>query len=1143
MYKKLTTKFCRHALFYLPLKRIFMRLIVILLVVGMHVSVFAHAQKVTLNRKDASLAAILKEIKRQTGYHFLYDADAVHKAPKVTLDVQSTHLKEVLDHCLKDLPLQYVIKGKNVIISKKGSIQNSPTPSTEIEQQRTITGTVRNEKGEPISGVTVKVENTNQQTQTDSQGQFLLDIDQTAKTLSFSNVGYDAYYHILTNINTINVVLKNKITALDELVVVGYGTASRKNITTAVSSIKPENISKAAVSNVSSLLLGRAAGVQATISSPQPDGNVNVSIRGGGTPLYVIDGVVMPSGSLEAGAGRTNVPSAINRSGLGGLNPEDIESIEILKDASASIYGIGAANGVVLITTKKGKNGNPTLTYDGSYSISANTKLIDILNAEQYMQVKNVFSKELYLYDNGMGPYGENPYDGLWTPKYTAEVITNNIYDIDWIGEVFRHGRIHNQNLTYSGGSDKVQYYVSGNYFDQQATVQNSDMQRYVFRSNLGAQLFPRVRLTTTLNYNQNRYGNSTVGSDPNGGHTYGAYQAAISYSPLLPIETHGVYSTFSNIPNPVALKEISDKTKVNTIYGNFALDVDVLKNILDAKLIYGLNKESSDRGLYIPSYLYYDQMYRSRGNLGSAARTRQTMEALLNFRKRWAGVSLEALAGIGRYLESFDGFNIYYENTNDQIANDAIQLSAGPYYPTSYKGANEKRSQFVRATIDVLDRYVVNGSLRRDGTDKFFPGKKYTLFPSASLAWKVSNESFLQNTHWIDLLKLRLSYGVTGRDNLGSSLYGLYSTSSYINFDNGDTQYIPYLLTGRDYDDVSWERTEMKNIGIDFTFWNNRVSGSLDMFRNDETGLLNYDPESWLSMFGTRPINGGHYKREGIELNVTLNNIKNKIFEWSSLVNLSRSVRTWVERAPNYDYKVYQLRKNEPYDNYYYYKHIGIINSDRSNMPESQKSLATAAQMPGYPIIDDKNGDGVIDQQDVYVDNDGDPKLYAGFGNTFRYKKFDLDIFMYGRFGIRKWNHGLAYGNPSSLISIDRNIGTSIFEAYSSLTNLDGTRPGVAFWLRNPALPEGLGVDMDVRDASFLRVRNIQLGYNLNGNDSKILRKILKQARVYFDVQNPIIFTKYAIIDPEIVTGGGQSSMVSFPQARTFSVGLKVSL
>ncbi len=1109
----------------------------IMIVTAVLTGTVAFAQGINLHLKNTPVRKAITELQRQSGYSFVFASEDLNTGTIVSVDADS--IESAIAQILKGQDVTYVIDGTKVTI-RKAVKASSPDMN--------ISGKVVDENGEPVIGAAVVHRSSGDGSITDVSGNYALTAKQ-GDEIVVSSLGYVDNAFVVGIRSKYDVVMEEERKSLDEAVVIGYGTTTRKNLTTAVSSISADKVTKAAVSNVSGLLLGRAAGVQSNISSPQPDGAVNISIRGGSTPVYVVDGVVMPSTAVESSAaGSSYLTSSINRSGLGGLNPEDIESIEILKDASAAIYGIGASDGVVIITTKKGKQGRPMVSYSGSYSWLHNTRTLKVLDASRFMRLTNAFSKEAYYYNKGIYPYGDNLYDGNWEPVYSNEYIAANTIDTDWTSNVLRTGTINNQNVTVQGGTDKIRYYLGLNYFDQVGTVYNSGMRRYVIRTNVTAELFPFIRLSTTLNYNNNKYKNSTVGADQVGGHSYGAYQAAVTYPPILgATDEAGNATMFGNVPNPAELLKIDDSTEKNSIYVNFNLDVDIVKNWLKLKGVYGMDKETVERKYFIPSTVYFNQTYTSRGQIGTTNYQKQTIEGTLELHHRFGDVvDLTAVAGMGVYYTNYFNHYFYYTNTIDAIGNDLAGVAEGPYTVNSSRSANEKRSQFARVSADFLDRYVISASVRRDGTDKFFPSKKYGVFPSVSVAWKITGEQWMKNVKWVNLLKLRASYGQTGRDNLGTSLYGVYTLGKIVSFDQGQTKYHPYVLSGEDYDDVSWETTEMKNIALDFSVLNDRVWGSVDFYRNDETNQLLYENASWKDMFTSRPVNDGHYKRQGIEISVNTRNIVTKNFTWTTTLNWSKNATTWVKRVANYDYAVYQLDADgnplpdEPVSYYYHYKSAGIINSDRSNMPESQMSLDESWRMPGVPIIVDKNKDGIIDVNDVYRENVGDPKFYFGFGNTFTWKNWDLDIYCYGRVGISKYNNALGYANTYSLTTLGRNVGLTAFEDYNSITNPNGTLVGYAAQ-KCTNLPYSLGVDNNREDASFLRVRNITLGYTFDARKLRALKGYVTSVRLYADAQNPFIFTNFTMIDPEINTGGGQSTVVNYPQAKTYSVGLKV--
>ena len=423
------------------------------------------------------------------------------------------------------------------------------------------------------------------------------------------------------------------------------------------------------------------------------------------------------------------------------------------------------------------------------------------------MELANVFNKENYLYNKKQYPYGPDEYDGKWSPLF-SETDRLNPRNTNWKDYVLKSGYITKHNLTISGGTSKVRYYLGGSYLDQEGTVLNSGMTKYTFRGNIGVELFPFLNLTSAFNANQNIYSNCMVGTDTgNRGDVAGsALTSALLYPPYLPLtQDDGSYTIFRSIPNPKAMEDIADKTKENGYNLNFTANLKLYKDILSIKGIYGMNQENMRRSIFIPSDVYFSRMYKSRGNIQSERRLTQTLEAMLTFSKyMFNTVQVDALAGIGKYLESYEGYGISYEDVHDAINEHDISSAKGKFYPTSHTGKNEKRSQFFKASFDILDKYVLTATLRRDGTDKFFPGNKYALFPSVSGAWKISNENFLKNISWINLLKLRASWGKTGQDNLGSSLYGSYAPNNFkVNFSDNGIINIPYVSMGANYPDV----------------------------------------------------------------------------------------------------------------------------------------------------------------------------------------------------------------------------------------------------------------------------------------------------------------------------------------------------
>ena len=932
-------------------------------------------------------------------------------------------------------------------------------------QNNKVKGRVVDVQGEPVIGASVIIKGQQKGVVTDIDGNYSIDVAK-GETLQFSYIGFRSVQKVADK-PTVDVVMTEDANVLNEVIATGYGAVTRKNLTTAIDKVKGDDVIKTGTTNMSQMLMGRAAGLQATVSSAQPGGGVNINIRGGGEPLYVVDGVVMPSTALEGSSGgsATVMPSSVNRSGLVGLNPEDIESIEVLKDASAAIYGINAANGVILITTKSGKKGKMKVSYEGSFSMVRNYKYIKSLNATDFMNYVNVFKKEQYLYNNKMVPYGPNAYDGGNDDAYTSEQI-NNAQNTDWVSYILKNGGISSHNVTIQGGTDRLTYYLSGNYYHQDGTVTNSSYERYVLRANIGAQVCKWLKLSTTINYNKNNNNNGLVGgtSSGRGAEASGALTAALSYPSTLPLrDEDGKYYAFSTIPNPVGMLAMTNRSYSDGFNANFAFDFTIIPEMLTARVLYGYNKEHAKRDVYIPSDVYFDQIYKARGSLNNIERDNSTLEATISFDYSFLNnaLSVNVVAGMGRYLSNGTGLGVTYNDINDVLGNDNISAATGEIKPTSNRWSNEKRSQFGRFSIDILDRYVLAATLRRDGADKFFKDKKYSWFPSASVAWKIYNEKFMENVRWVNMLKLRASYGQTGNDNLGSILYGAYSASgNKVAFDNNSTKYVAYYLSSKDYPDVTWEKTIMKNIGLDFSIMKDRIYGSFDYFWNDVTNMLGYAATEGLSMFASRPINGGHIRRYGWDATLNTVNVVTPDFRWTSMLTLSHYNSIWKEQFPNTYFQDYRRQENEPVNALYFYRTDGIINSDKSNMPTHQP---VDFQYPGCPIIKDLNGDGEITTADVDMVNVV-PALYWGFGNTFNYKNWDLNIFVYSQIGLKKYNYSYDWSDGRELANQTTNQSTIIGDAYNSQTNPNGTLPGIAFRLSNVSLPGGVGTDVYYR-------------------------------------------------------------------------------
>lgn len=1000
-------------------------------------------------------------------------------------------------------------------------------------QNQLVRGKVVDADGQLLAGVSIVIKGGTQGTTTTGDGTYSITTPDGSASLVFSFVGYQSQEIAVRNQSVIDVTLSPDLKSLSEVVVIGYGTTSKRNLSTSVAKVEPRTIPSSANLGIPDMLFGRAAGVNITQQSSQPGGNINISIRGKGTPLVVVDGVIMPNAALEPGNGSVEI-QGVNRGILAGLNPNDIESIEFLKDAGAAIYGVAAANGVMLVTTKKGKGGRLTVSYDASRSFVNNMKYIEPLNARDYMLYFNQLNADKYLSDLNMAPFGTVTQNLTgYKPQFTDAQIQSAGEGTDWLGQVLRNGSIDNHNLSISGASDKVQYYFSGGYFKQVGTTRSSDLSRFTGRMNITYNLTKQFRLNTSINTNYNQYTNPQAGGQTGGSGSQGfnALQAALAYPASTPLrDAQGKFSTFGIIGNPTSLLDIRDNTANRGTLASLWAEYDVIPNALTAKLSYGNNSEYAVRNFFIPSSVFWGQLNRSRASIAEDRRQNQTLEGTLVYKKsvgNW--LNLNAVAGVAKYIDNYTGLSAEVADFPDAINIDDFSQATGPKTIRSYNTRQEFRSLFARANVDLFNRYIVSLVLRRDGADRYFPDNKFQNFPGVSVAWKVSEESFLKSIPQLNEFKLRASYGLTGT-RPGDLAYGFYGTdATAIAFNNGSALFIPYILRQFDNPDFKWPITKSLNVGLDVGLFNDRISASFDWFREDITRLNTNATNPQLSFIPTTPVNAGAQRRTGWEASLNTANIRTSNFTWKSNINLTSYANRWTERLPNSPVPRGGLLE-DPIGTLYVYKTDGILQIGQE-VPSWQPK---GAKKPGSPLFVDINGDNKLDDSDI-VKYATIPRLIVGFGNSLQYKNWDFSVFLYGQAGFWGNDFTKQWGDPLNLLSLTQGGSVKIKDAWSQ-ANPSGTLPGSAF---NPSTVTGLnaGLDLQLARRDFARVRNITLGYSLN--TAKINRYV-KSLRVFSDVQNAFILTGFKGVDPELQVTTVKGGPAPYPMAHTVSFGLR---
>lgn len=988
---------------------------------------------------------------------------------------------------------------------------NSITSYTSLlPQDFTVSGTVTDSKGVPLAGASVLEKGTTNGTQTDFDGNFTLGLSNGNASLVASYIGFATKELALNGRNTISITLEESTEGLDEVVVIGYGSVKKSDLTGSVSSVQADKLNMDSQASIEQVIQGRIAGVQVTQTSAEPGGGFSIRVRGtnsitaGNEPLYVIDGL--------AGANPEN-----------SLNPSDIKSIQVLKDASATaIYGARGSNGVVLITTKQGQKDTPLeISYNVSTGFQSASKKLDLMNAQEYMS----FYNDVYI-DRGV------------EPLFSQADFTEAGLGTNWQDEVLRSAMIQEHRLSFSGGSEDTQYYLSLNYFDQDGIVISSGFKRFGARVNLIHSVGEKLKIGINLNNSSENENKVPLGLGVNSG--AGVIAAALQLPPILPVyDADGSYSTsLQDLSNPVAQAETIDELiKTTRIFGNAFAEYEVLTG-LKSKINVG----------YDQSLLRGDEfldVVTQKGSLAEGQATKNFQESnsyLFEFTLDYNKVihdkhSLNLLGGYSYQEFTNSGFNASAQNfpttsfgTNNLGAGDPTEFNVG-----SFKSESRIVSGFGRVNYSFDERYLMSGSFRADGSSRFGENNKFSYFPSGALAWNIANESFFPDESVVSNLKLRASYGLSGNQEIdnGRSLVLLGSGPISV-FDGVEYQSIaPIQLANAD---LKWETTESFNLGIDFGLLEGRVSGTVEYFQNNTRDLLLLLPIPTTTGFDSSLQNVGDTRNSGFELSLSSRNFVGD-FLWTTDLNLAtlKNEVTNLGELPRIlqgnvrfiqDFTLLEVGK--PINSYYGYLFDGVFQSQQ----EVDNSASQANAAPGGRKFRDLNGDGVIDDEDRTILGNPFPDYTLGLNNTFSYKGFSLDVFLEGKFGFELAN----FTNIDSENPIDdlRNRQTYVLGRW---TPENGTNAQPSF--ANPSRTYDFN-SRAVEDASFLRLRNAKLAYAFPNLDIKGVSSLM----IYASGQNLVTWTKYRGYNPDINALGNSNVRIdysAYPLARIYSIGINV--
>ncbi|PJJ52960.1 SusC/RagA family TonB-linked outer membrane protein [Hymenobacter chitinivorans] len=1010
-----------------------------------------------------------------------------------------------------------------------------------------VSGRVTQSSGEPLPGVTVLVKGTTIGTSTNSDGTFVLNVPENS-TLVFSYVGYLRQEVAVTSSNSGNlaVTLNDDLKALNEVVVVGYGTQERTSVTGAVSSVSAREIATQPVADATQALQGRAAGVTVTSNGGAPGGAAGTSIRvrgitsaGNNNPLYVVDGFPLPEGGENQ---------------LNAISPNDIETIDILKDASATaIYGVRAANGVVIITTKRGKAGVSTINLDAYRGVQQVWRKLDLLSAKEYAIINN---------ENRIAGGERIVVDRLRNPDALGE-------GTDWQDEVFRRAAIQNYALSATGGSDKARFAVSGSYFQQDGTVVGSHFERYTLRANGDLQMNKILKLgsnisLTHLNDRQIPSGGGTEGSR-NG--EYGTIQQAIRIPSIIPLyrpdgyyyEPRGAQDNFVE-ENPLASATLANqKFSRNRGLTTFFAELEPLKGLrwrtnVGADLIFD-NYNAFRPG--VPELKVGDETYSTRygqatagGSATSNYNQSYLIENTLTYDHLFADRH-QVTVLLGQSGQIIDQQDVGAYRTG-YLRNDLQTINSGPVNTQISNSGNiqprqKLASYFGRLNYEFAGKYLFQAIMRYDGVSNFEPGKKFGFFPGVSAGWRISEEEFLKDNRAISNLKLRAGYGKVGNPNNAGRFAYLFAINSGIQYPFGpngtiQTGAAPTRLPNYD---LRWETNNQTNIGLDFGFLDNRFEATVDLYNRSSPNLIAPVPVSLVS--GTyEPVNrnaASAYNR-GVDFSFTSHNLRGSgsALNWTTTLNVSA-----------YKTKLESLGEGKPYDglsvlsgvivrydqNQAFGAFYGLVADGIFQTQEEVKNHATQtagdnpakSTAPGDIRFKDLNNDGVINASDRTFIGNPNPDFTYGLNNTLSWQGFDFNMFLQGSQGNDIYNQN-RYILESALYG-----------------NSNGSRRVLGRWTgpgTSNDVPRAVAGDPNgnlrvssyyVEDGSYMRIKTLTLGYTLP--QSIMSRIAAKQLRVYVSGQNLLTLTKYSGYDPEVGSRGVDLGV--YPQSRVFLAGLNI--
>lgn len=1096
---------------------------ILVLIACLQVSAGSYAQRITLSEKNASLQKIFQEVKKQTGYSFLYSTEVIRQARKVDIDVRDASIEYVLRICFANQVLTWEMEGKTIIIKPRAAETTPRNDDATAIQAAQIKGQVTGQDGTPLSNATISLKGTNKSWVSAADGSFDINTPESSGILVVSYVGYisqEVPFKASSGYLSVKMVAADNVS--EDIVLVGYSKSRKQDLTGAVSSVREKDLQSRPVASFQDALVGRASGVNVSQTGGNLDGKFNIVIRGAGAittssgPLIIVDGVTTTGSSLNA------------------INPKDIVSIDVLKDASAtSIYGAQASNGVLLITTRRGKAGKTLVTFNTELGSESISKMYKVLSTEQQ---RRLFVEAFKNSGRNTTAY-ENPADAVWQT------------DNNWQELATRSALRQNYNIQVSGGDAKSRFAVSGGFLKREGVLKNTDITDFFLRANNDINVGSKLKITSSFMttyqiYNQPQRENDIF----NSGGLYERLVSQHSYNPAFDAEGNlaGVQTAadpyFGASSNPlIPLYLFKNQSKNTKILASLKLDYEIVKG-LTLSGSSGVDLALQNINTYTPTYsIGLNKQDYGIATAGSVQQYNWVTDITLEYQKTIGLHAAKLLVGASAQQQRYVSTNTEgwgtTDNSLDQLANQQ-NFSAKSSDITSGLA-----STFARLNYGFDERYLLTATVRRDGSSKFGSANRYGVFPSASVAWRIAREDFFKVAA-INDLKLRVSYGLTGNQNIGD--FGFLSQVTAANYVYGNTTAGGNVPGNISNPALQWESAKQLDAGIDISLFGSRLNLTLDYYQKKSENLLINIPMPLTSGVTSQATNFGAIKNNGVEFAVNSRNLTGN-FSWTTDFNIAYNKNRVLNAGTNSvggeltipgttlslpnDF-VNLTAAGYPVGAFNMYRFIGIWQQS------DQQEAAAAGAVPGDVRYADLNKNGILDPGDKEYVGSPQPTYYGGLNNTWSYKKFSLNVF-------------INFSGGNKLYNTMRNLNARAVPFNQQLAEV------ADFWTPDnpsnsvPRPSQGgnttfLATRVSTRfleDAGFARLKNISLAYELS--PSLLDRLKLQHARIAISCINAITITKYKGLDPEASSSGNLLSagqdITPYPPTRQFN--LSVSL